>query len=99
MSSNKDMDKKNGSDSTSTMDRYYHDTESFLYRYRWWVVLVLAILLAYYLYCKKSEGTATTSPATSVGVSTGSKGVLGQGDLNLASPPIGDTTTRQLFRM
>lgn len=28
-------------------------SESFLYKYRWWVVLVLACLLAYYLYTRR----------------------------------------------
>lgn len=93
MSSNTDKNNKN----ESTIDRYYHDTESFLYRYRWWVVLVLALLLGWYLYCKKPEGT-TTSSTTSV--TTQSRGVLGPDDLNVASPvQVGGTDMRKLFKM
>ena len=38
-------------------DRVYHTTENFMYRYRWWIVLVLAILLGLYLVMKSANQT------------------------------------------
>jgi hypothetical protein len=94
MSSNTDKNNK----SESTIDRYYHDTESFLYRYRWWVVLVLALLLGWYLYCKKPEGGSGTASTSSM--TTQSRGVLGPNDLVVASPAsIGGTDMRRLFKL
>lgn len=80
---------------SSTMDRIYHDSETFLYRYRWWIVLVLAILLGYHLYCKKSVGSKSASGSSSVGEPR-----LGKADLNLAEPTNDfNTEARNLFRL
>lgn len=81
--------------SMGTVDRYYHNTESFLYRYRWWVVLVLAILLAYYLYTKNesSVDTAVGTPSA--------PGLIGQNELNVGAPvELGvPTEQRKLFNL
>ena len=42
-----------------TTDRVYHTSENFMYRYRWWIVLVLALLLGVYLIAKKDDDMNT----------------------------------------
>ncbi len=65
MSSSKDKNNSKNMDNTQVRaDRMYHDCETFLFRYRWWIVLVLAILLAYYLYTRKCEPGETASMST-----------------------------------
>jgi hypothetical protein len=86
-------DKNNKSENESTLDRYRHGTESFLYRYRWWVVLVLALLLAYYLYTKKSGTSGLMSDASS------SQGIINQGELNVAPPAQLGTEVRKFLRL
>lgn len=85
---------KSGSESSSTVDRMYHDSETFLYRYRWWIVLVLACMLAYYLYTRKCEtGSASQLPEAQVPK-------LAADDLNLGEPTsVLNTEGRKLFRL
>ena len=80
-------------------DRMYHDSETFLYRNRWWIVLILAVFLAYYLLTRKCDGTSSS-------VSTGLFGPqvaapkIGEGELRLAEPPVPlNTEGRKLFRL
>jgi hypothetical protein len=108
MSSCKDKknNSKNPDGSYVRTDRMYHDCETFLYRYRWWIVLILAILLAYYLYTRKCETgetsstttvTTATTPAPVVTDVTGPK--LG-GALNYTEPHTSlNTEGRSLFKL
>lgn len=90
----KDKKKNNTTNSGSTVDRMYHDSETFLYRYRWWIVLVLACMLAYYLYTRKCE----TSGFLSLPEAQTPK--LAATDLNLGEPTaILNTEGRRLFRL
>ena len=86
----------------STMDKIYHDSETFLYKYRWWIILVLAILLGVYLWSKRSEPTVTQTTET-VTTTTGTDIVprLGATDLNIGepAPPDFNTEGRRLFRI
>lgn len=55
----------------AAIDRVQHDNESFFYKYRWCIVLILALLLAWCLFAnRKPEGyqpaTITNYPDTSV---------------------------------
>lgn len=92
-----------------SMDRMYHSSESFLYRYRWWIVLILAILLGYYLCTKRCETTGTlaasetpvavTQPSEPLAV-TGGMNVSRFNSLNIASPAVNfPTEGRNLFRL
>lgn len=54
----------------ATADRMYHNTEHFLYKYRWLIVLILAILLAWYIYCHKKELGANASALTNTVVTS-----------------------------
>ena len=79
-------------------DRMYHDSESFLYRNRWWIVLILAVLLAYYLLTRKCDGTSSSTSTSFFGPQVASPKL---GDLNVASPPAVPLNTegKQLFRL
>lgn len=73
-----------------TLKKAYNKTESFLYRNRWWIVLILAVLLAYYLYSQRVEASLQTATPRIL-----------SNELNVASPQEGgfDTVTRTLFRL
>ena len=77
-------------------DRMYHNSESFLYRYRWWVILVLICLLSYYLYARKSADGASSRI-------TGNTNVQPKlsNELNIASPGANnlDTVVKKLFKL
>jgi hypothetical protein len=80
-------------------DKMYHDSESFLYKNRWWIVLILAILLAYYLLTKKCDGSNSNSSSGLFGPQVVSP-KIGGGELRLASPAVPlDTEGRNLFRL
>ena len=84
-----------------TLDRMYHDSETFLYRYRWWIVLLLAVLLAYYLYTRRCETETIVSPVgeRTVMVTGGPEPMLG-GALNFGDPISNiNTEGRKLFRL
>lgn len=77
-------------------DKMYHDSESFLYRNRWWIVLILAILLAWYLVTRKCDGNGSSSL---LGPQVASP-KIGGSELILASPPVPlGTEGRKLFRL
>lgn len=95
-------DKEN--QSSNRMERTYHNSESFLYRYRWWIVLILALLLGYYLYAKRQEtvGEQTTTTTTARPIETHGGTINSKlGTLNIASPaPVNlPTEDRKLFRL
>ncbi|VBB18517.1 hypothetical protein YASMINEVIRUS_980 [Yasminevirus sp. GU-2018] len=98
-------DKKNNkpeeeTNSESTVDRIYHDSETFLFRYRWWIVLFLAVLLGYYLYSKRTEktGSGESTGASSDLAVGGPK--LGPNELNIGEPSSQlNTEARKLFRL
>jgi hypothetical protein len=80
-------------------DRMYHDSESFLYRNRWWIVLILAVLLAYYLLTRKCDGTGSSASTSLFGPQVASP-KIGEGELRLASPAVPQgTEIRKLFRL
>ena len=82
-------------------DRMYHDSESFLYRNRWWIVLILAVLLAYYLLTRKCDGSnSSSSTSTNLFGPEVASPKIGGGELRLASPavPFG-TEGRKLFKL
>lgn len=92
----KDKKKNNATnssaESSTTVDRMYHDSETFLHRYRWWIVLILACMLGYYLYTRKCETEAS-------GLTEISQPKL-VGDLNLGDPTdVLNTEGRKLFRL
>lgn len=77
---------------SAEMDRISHDSDSFFYKYRWCIVLILAILLAYYLYTKRWElgimpNTTTKLPA------------IGATELNISPPAVINVNTegRNMF--
>lgn len=79
--------------SSAEMDRISHASETFLHKYRWWIVLVLAVLLALYLYSKRTELGIDMYPTK--------QPVLDGTVLNIGTPAqinIG-TETRTLFRL
>lgn len=85
----------NPNDNTATnaeMDRLKHDSGSFFYKYRWWIVLVLAILLAYFLYNKRTELGIMSSDANPRITAT---------ELKIGTPTVVDMNTdvRNLFRL
>lgn len=98
----------------NTIDRMYNNSQSFLYRYRWWIVLILAILLGIYLFTRRQEtvvespnvlNTSNKAPTIPSAESTSTTkstwyGMPG-GAFNFASPAPPDlpTETRQLFRL
>lgn len=102
MSSNKDKNNSKNMNGTQVRaDRMYHDCETFLYRNRWWIVLVLAILLAYYLYTRKCETGETSAaiPSQSTTVTDMNTPKLG-GALNYGEPVSSlNTEGRNLFKL
>jgi len=89
-------EERNMKPAPSRMDRMYHDSEAFLYRYRWWIVLILVLLLAWYLYTKRSDiGKMYTD------VTASSNPRLGSTELNIGTPTTTgiNTDARNLFRL
>ena len=84
---------ENDSNNISVVQR----SENALYKYRWWIVLVLVIMLVYYLYARKIEDTTGISLGTSI---FPSKPILGPNDLVMPEPVVSlNTEGRQLFRL
>lgn len=77
---------------SAEIDRATHDSGSFFYKYRWWIVLVLAILLGYFLYSKRHDLGITT---------TNNLPRLTNSELNIAEAPTNmfDTEGRKLLGM
>jgi len=48
-------DESTVSSASDMFDKYRHGTENFVSRYKWWIILVILVLLLAYLYNKKSE--------------------------------------------
>ena len=101
MSECKDKKKNNatkfGFPKKTAVDRLYHDSETFLYRYRWWIVLVLACMLAYYLYARKCTESGSDSGLSFFQSNTPK---LAANDLNLGEPTLAlNTDARRLFRL
>jgi hypothetical protein len=67
---------------------------SMLYKYRWWIVLVVALLLAWYLYSKREEISYTMNNKPKYAQ-------IGGAELNLGMPSTVniDTEGRNLFRL
>src|SRR5271169_1711641 len=94
-------DKKNNKENESTLDRYYHDSESFLWRHKWWVVAVLAILVIVYFY-KNHDSTSTGASSgmtTGATGATGTQGVIRPNELNVGAPATLDTDERTFLRL
>src|SRR5579872_7096660 len=68
----------------SAADRMYHDSETFLYRYRGWIILILAVLLIAYLLTRKCEpGLLTDLSSSATGTVQAPKLT---NELNIAEP-------------
>jgi ATP-dependent Zn protease len=84
---------ENDSNNNSVVER----SKNVLYKYRWWIVLVLVIMLVYYLYARKIESSTGIPLGTSI---FPTKPVLGPADLVVPEPTISlNTEGRQLFRL
>lgn len=80
------------------LDRQYHNSETFLYRHRWGIVLLLVVLLAYYLYVKSESNSISLQFPLRNPIIFEPK--LGSNDLNLGNPSMNvDTDIKQLFRL
>lgn len=92
MSHTNQMDNPN--QNSADIDRISHDSETFLHKYRWWIVIVLAVLLAVYLYSKRTELGIMDMTSTK-------KPIVGTTELNIATPSVINvgTETRNLFRI
>jgi hypothetical protein len=102
MSSNDSQEQKKNN--ANTRVRVYRECESFLYRYRWWIVLILAVLLAWYLYtrrCDKGEGAMPAmveEPAPALPQTGGAFGPKLGNNLNFGDPVNNiNTEGRRLF--
>jgi hypothetical protein len=84
---------KDAQNVAKSMDRAYHDSENFLYKYRWGIVLILAMLLFLYLYTK-NHNLSKELGLPDIGASiTGATNAITQAarleknTLDIASPP------------
>lgn len=80
------------SESLGFFDRMYHNTTSFMQKYRWWLITVLVLVLVAYIYSKRTE----------LGISnllTTSKPVIAQHELNIGDLPSFDSDAKKLFKL
>lgn len=61
-------------------DRYYHETENFLYRYRWAIVLLIALVLVAVVLVMKRDKVAQV-------LHIGKANPVTSGKLNIATAP------------
>jgi hypothetical protein len=100
MAQHKNTKKNNNTDLNNTCDKMYHDTETFLYIYRWWIILVLTCMLAYYIHMRKCDTRFES------GFGSGIENVMPEGrkllvtDLALGDPAVGmNTAARSFFKL
>lgn len=100
MSSSTDMNNK--PETESTVDRYYHNTQSFFSKYKG-VLFVLALLVVGYFLYKNygphSSTSATPSATIAPSGTTQAQQLIGGGELLMGPPVQLDTDMRKFLRL